>query len=159
MTDEIFMKKALCEAQKAFDFNEVPIGAVVVHEGKVIGRGHNKIERRQDPCAHAEIIAITAAAKKLGTWRLDDCELFVSVEPCLMCLGACFQSRIKRIVFGTDNIRFGGERYLRVLTEATDSPLSQGAYIRKPEVVGKVLEEECRAVLQAFFKQIRKPKE
>jgi len=147
--DEKFMKKALDEAQKAFANDEVPIGAVVVKDGKIIAKGYNKIELKQNPTAHAEIIALAAAAKKTGTWRLDDCELFVSLEPCVMCLGACFQARVKRIVFGAGDSRYGAvsnKKYIEI---------AKSAYMREPEIIGGVCQDECKELLQTFFKQVR----
>lgn len=147
--DEKFMQKALNEAKKAFANDEVPIGAVVVKDGKIIAKGYNKIELKQDPTAHAEIIALAAAAKKIGTWRLDNCELFVSVEPCVMCLGACFQARVKRIVFGAGDSRYGAISNNKYVETA------KNAYMRKPEIVGGVCQEECKNLLQTFFRRIR----
>ncbi|MDR0304834.1 MAG: nucleoside deaminase [Chitinispirillales bacterium] len=146
---EKFMKKALKEAQKAFANNEVPIGAVVVKDGKIIAKGYNKIELKQDPTAHAEIVALAAAAKKIGTWRLDDCQLFVSVEPCVMCLGACFQARVKKIVFGAGDSRFGA------ISNKNYVEIAKNVYMREPEIVGGVCEEKCKELLQTFFRQIR----
>ncbi|MDD2504280.1 MAG: nucleoside deaminase, partial [Clostridia bacterium] len=101
------MQEALVEAQKAYVFDEVPIGAVVVKDGKIIGRGHNLRERVKDPTLHAEIIAIKQAAKALGSWRLSDCDLYVTIEPCPMCAGAVLQARIRQLIFGARDPKAG----------------------------------------------------
>ncbi|MCL2844356.1 MAG: nucleoside deaminase [Chitinivibrionia bacterium] len=148
---EKYMQAAFDEAQKAFANDEVPIGAVVVRNGEIIGRGFNKIELLQDPTAHAEIIAIREAATTIGTWILDECDLYVSVEPCIMCLGAVFQSRIKSIIYGTGNSRFGA------ITDKNYIELAKTAYMREPQIIsiGGEYEEKCRDLLQTFFRQIR----
>ena len=148
---EKYIQAAYDEAQKAFANNEVPIGAVVVRGGEIIGRGFNKIELLQDPTAHAEIIAIREAAANIGTWILDECDLYVSVEPCVMCLGAVFQSRIKTVIFGTGNSRFGA------ITDKNYIELAKTAYMREPTIIagGGEYEEKCRDLLQAFFRQVR----
>ena len=147
---DFFMNEAYAEAQKAFANDEVPIGAVIVRNGEVVGRGFNKIELEQDPTAHAEIIALRDAAKNLGSWKwLEECDLYVSVEPCVMCLGAIFQSRIKTLVFGAGNSRYGaitGKNYIEI---------AKTAYMKEPLVIGGVCEEKCRDLLQNFFKKIR----
>ncbi len=97
----IWMKQALIQAQKAFEAEEIPIGAIVVHNGKIIGRGYNQREQLNDPTAHAEIIAITAAANTIGDWRLNNCSLYVTKEPCPMCAGAIINSRLEMVIFGT----------------------------------------------------------
>ena len=97
----IWMKQALVQAQKAFEAEEIPIGAIVVHNGKIIGRGYNQREQLNDPTAHAEIIAITAAANTIGDWRLNNCSLYVTKEPCPMCAGAIINSRLEMLIFGT----------------------------------------------------------
>src|SRR5690554_1889639 len=98
--DQHFMSEALTEARKALELEEVPIGAIVVYEGEIIGRGYNLKEKDQDPTAHAEMIAVREAAQKLGSWRLEGCQLYVTIEPCPMCAGAIVQARIERLVFG-----------------------------------------------------------
>lgn len=102
------MYQALKEAWKAFDVDEVPVGAVVVFQGRVIGRGHNQVEMLQDATAHAEMVALGAAAHFLGNWRLSECTLYTTVEPCIMCAGACFLSRLQRVVWGAPDLRHGG---------------------------------------------------
>jgi tRNA(adenine34) deaminase len=144
------MNLAYQEALKAFDDGEVPIGAVIVKNKKIIGRGYNKMESLNDATAHAEIIAISAAASALSTWRLNDCELYVTIEPCFMCLGAIMQSRISRIVFGAVDTRLGA-----VETNNFKDQI-QRAYSRFPEVIGNIMEKECRILIQSFFSGIRK---
>jgi len=146
---EKFMLAAYGEAQKAFANDEVPIGAVIVKDDEIIAGGFNKIELEQNPVAHAEIIAISEAAKVIGTWRLDDCELFVTLEPCVMCLGAVFQSRIKKIIYGAGDSRFGA------ISNKNYVETAKAAYMREPEIVGGILEEKCRELLQEFFRKIR----
>ena len=146
---EKFMEEAFCEAQKAFANDEVPIGAVIVKNGEIIARGYNKIELEQNPIAHAEIVAIGEAAKKIGTWRLDGCELFVTLEPCVMCLGAIFQSRIRSVFYGAGDSRFGA------ISNKNYIEIAKTAYMREPEITGGVCEEKCKELLQKFFKQIR----
>ncbi|MFB0515522.1 MAG: tRNA adenosine(34) deaminase TadA [Candidatus Neomarinimicrobiota bacterium] len=144
-----FLRLALKEAERAYEAGEVPVGAVVVQEGKVIGRGHNQREALRDPTAHAELLAITAAANHLGSWRLEGCTLYVTKEPCPMCAGAIVNSRLPRLVFGAWDDRAGccGSLY-----QLCRDP----RFSHQVEVTGGVLEEECQALLQAFFKQQRK---
>jgi tRNA(adenine34) deaminase len=147
--DEAWMKEALKEAEKALEAGEVPIGAVVVHNGKIVGRGHNRVESLRDATAHAEIIAIGAASEGIGDWRLEDSTLYVTVEPCMMCLGAMFFSRVARLVFGTWDRRggaCGGALDLGRL-KYTDRELT---------IDGGVLEQECRGFLNEFFARMRR---
>ncbi len=143
------MKAALREAVKAADEGEVPVGAVVVHAGKVIGRAHNQRECLKDPTAHAEMIALTQAAEALGRWRLDGATLYVTLEPCLMCAGALVNGRVERVVFGAADPKAGacGSLYQVGL----DSRLNH-----RFDVEGGLLEEECGAILREFFKGKRK---
>jgi len=146
--DNHWMKEALAEARKALEADEVPIGAVIVSEDRVLGRGHNRIETLKDATAHAEIIAIGAASEALGDWRLEGSTLYVTVEPCMMCLGAIFLSRISRLVFGTYDKRSG----------ACGGALELGRlkYMdRELTIEGNVLEDDCRALLQEFFVRVR----
>ncbi len=147
--DEYFMEAALREAGNAFANEEVPIGAVVVLENKIIGRGFNMIEKMQDATAHAEVIAIGAAAKEAGSWRLHECTLYVTLEPCMMCLGASLQSRVKRIVFGASDNRFGA------LVTSQHRDVAEKAYRRWPEVTGGIMAEESKELIQSFFKIVR----
>lgn len=137
------MKLALECAKEAFDLNEVPIGAIVVHEGQVIGSGYNLRESSNDITAHAEIIAIKAAANHLGRWKLDDCELYVTIKPCLMCYSAIEQSRIKTVYFGADQYSFK--------KKAFDTKLED----TNVEIIGPLLETECKTIMSDFFRRMR----
>lgn len=141
--DEFFMRAALAEAMRAYDDAEVPIGAVVVADGKIIGRGHNMTEQMNDVTAHAEMLALTAAASTLGGKYLRDCTLYVTVEPCLMCAGAIGWAQVSRIVYGAGDEKRGYECY-------TDHPFHPRA-----EVTAGVLATECAALMQSFFKKLR----
>lgn len=145
---ERFMRQALRAAEVALDENEVPVGAVIVRNGRVIGRGHNQRERLADPTAHAEILAITAAAAEIGHWRLADSTLFVTLEPCPMCAGAIVQARIPRVVFGASDPKAGACGSLYEI--CTDPRLNHRA-----DVIGGVLAEECGAILTDFFRAQR----
>ena len=145
--DEKFMKAALKCAQKASAEGEVPIGAVVIADGKIISRGHNRRTKRQIATAHAEIEAIEKACKKLGSWRIPECEIYVTLEPCPMCLGAMLNARIKKVYFGAYEAK--GRSMTAELAGAN-------LLNHKIEVQGGVLESECAAVLSGFFKDMRK---
>ena len=141
---EFYMRQALSESRKAFDENEVPVGAVIVHKDEVIGRGHNQIITLKDPTAHAEMIVITQAAAHLKNERLNDCTLYVTLEPCTMCVGAAILARIKTIVFGAWEPKTGACGSALDLTKP-------GLYNHTIEVTSGVLEPECRTILQEFF--------
>ena len=143
-----WMEAALSEAQKALDENEVPIGAVVVHKNRIVGRGHNRIEALQDATAHAEILAISSAANTLGTWRLNECELFVTIEPCMMCCGAILLSRVGRLVYGAADPRFGA-------CTSTYQLLHENKYNQTILVQSGVLEQPCAQILKEFFRKLR----
>lgn len=147
-SDERWMREALREAELAFTEGETPVGAVVVHQGRIIGRGHNQTERLADPTAHAEIVAITAAASALGSWRLLDTVLYVTVEPCVMCAGAAVLARIPRVVFGIRDPKFGGVASLFKIGQ--DERLNHTF-----EITEGVLAEEARALMQSFFRERR----
>lgn len=140
------MKSALKCAEKALQEGEVPIGAVVVLDGKVIARGHNRRTKRQIATAHAEIEAIEKACKKLKSWRIPDCELYVTLEPCPMCMGAVLNSRIKKVYFGAPEDK--GRSLTRELASAN-------LLNHTVEVEGGVMEEECREILSRFFSEMR----
>jgi len=148
------MKLALLEAEKAFEQNEVPVGALVVHKGKIIGKGFNQIELLQDPTAHAEMIALTAAANHLQSRRLEDCTLYVTLEPCPMCAGAIVLARIPTLVFGAYDPKAGACGTLMNIVE--DSRLNH-----KPHVVAGVCDRESEELLKGFFGRVRsvKPRE
>ena len=147
-----WMKMAFREAEKAFEAEEVPIGAVVVKDDKVIGRGYNQTETLKDATAHAEMIAITSATSTLENWRLKDCTLYVTKEPCLMCAGAIVNSRIKMVVFGTYDKEHGCASSLYQLCSNPKFP-------HRAAVRGGVMEEECRRLIQGFFEIQRAKKE
>jgi len=142
--DAQHMQVALAEARKALAHDDVPVGAVVVHQGEVVGAGHNERERRQDPTAHAETIALQAAARSRGSWRLLDCVLYVTLEPCAMCAGAIVLARVPRVVYGTADPKAGAAgSVLDVLAEPRLN--------HRPVVEGGVLADECAALLRDFF--------
>ena len=140
------MKSALKCAKKAFDEGEVPIGAVIVLDGKVIARGHNRRTKRQMATAHAEIEAIEKACRKLKSWRIPECELYVTLEPCPMCMGAALNARIKKIYFGAPEDK--GRSLTREIAEAN-------LLNHRVEVEGGVMEEECKKILSEFFYSMR----
>lgn len=142
------MREALDQALRAFDAGEVPVGAVIVHQDRVIAAAHNQREILRDPTAHAEILAITQAADALGSWRLLDCTLYVTLEPCPMCAGAIVQARIPRVVYGTTDPKAGACDTLYNITG--DVRLNHQA-----AVIGGVLQNEARSLLQEFFAQQR----
>ena len=144
----IFMQAAINEALKAEAIAEVPIGAVVVHQGKIIGRGHNLREHSQDATSHAEMFAIREACKALENWRLEDCQLFVTLEPCPMCSGGMILSRIEEVYFGAYDPKGGTAGTLMNLL--TDARFNHRAYVE-----GGILEEECGQLLTNFFRQLR----
>jgi tRNA(adenine34) deaminase len=146
--NERWMKQALVEAQRAYEADEVPVGAVVVHDGKIIGKGHNQIEVLQDPTAHAEMIAITAAANHLESRRLEKCTLYVTLEPCVMCAGAIVHARIPTLVFGAYDPKAGACGTLFNLVE--DKRLNHQVH-----VVGGVSDKESEELLKGFFGRVR----
>ena len=148
---EKFMKEALKEAKKAYKKLEIPVGAVIVKDGKIIARGHNLKETKEDTTKHAEIIAIQKASKKLSAWRLIDCEMYVTLEPCAMCAGAIINSRIKKVYIGTMDEKTGAVGSVLNLFE--DYPFNH-----KVEVEKGILQEECKNMLKQFFKELRKSK-
>ena len=147
-----FMEEAVAEAQKALRLTEVPVGAVIVRDGKVIGRGHNRTETAKDPTAHAEMIAIRQAAAALGGWRLLDCRMYVTTEPCSMCAGAIVLARIPYLYIGTMNPKAGacGSLYNIV----SDSRLNH-----RVSVTTGVMEDTCRQMMQSFFQKLKAVRE
>lgn len=143
-TDEKWMKLALGEAQKAFDEGEVPVGALVIKDSQIIGKGHNQRERLRDPTAHAEILAITAAANYLGDWRLNGCTLYVTKEPCAMCAGALVNSRVEKVVFGCYD---ESEGCCGSLYQICADP----RFPHRTAVKGGILKEGCQELLTTFF--------
>jgi tRNA(adenine34) deaminase len=142
------MQEAIREGKNALRSGDVPVGAVVVHEGRIIGRGHNQVELLSDPTAHAEMIAITAATATLGEKWLRDATLYVTVEPCSMCAGACVLARLKRVVYGVQDIKTGAHSSLFNLLN--DPRLNHSV-----EVIPGVLKEECAALMMDFFEKLR----
>lgn len=147
--DERFLEAALAEARAAADEGEVPVGAVVVWDGRIIGRGHNRVEATQDPTAHAEIIAIGAACQTVKSWRLDGATLYATLEPCHMCAGAIVLARIPRLVYGARDPKAGACGSLALVPQ--DLRLNHRA-----EIVPGVLAPECGAILEAFFQAKRR---
>ena len=147
--DQKWMRFALEEAKLAFKKNEVPVGAVIVHQGKVIGKGYNQTESLRDATAHAEILAVGSASDFLKSWRLENCSIYVTVEPCIMCAGAIVLSRIKRLAFGAYDLKNGacGSLY---------DVLRDKRLNHQVEVENGVLEKECVEIIHSFFKKLRK---
>ena len=135
---EYYMKIAIKEANKAFKNNEVPVGAVIVKNNKIIAKAYNRREKTKNVINHAEIIAVTKACKKTKNWRLDDCEIYITMEPCMMCSGAIQQSRIKKIIYGVKNEKYGYSSNLKNI-----------------EIISQICENECKNLVQSFFKKKR----
>ncbi|UVI33508.1 tRNA adenosine(34) deaminase TadA [Paenibacillus spongiae] len=142
------MREAMAEAMKAEAIGEVPIGAIIVKDGEIIGRGYNLRETTLDPTAHAEMIAIREASNRLGAWRLLDCTLYVTLEPCPMCAGALVQGRMHKVVYGTTDPKAGCAGTLMNL-------LQEPRFNHETELVSGVLQEECAALLTNFFRKLR----
>jgi len=142
--DEYFMRLALREAERAMEHEDVPIGAVIVHDGEVLATGRNERELRQDPTAHAEVLALREAAEKLGSWRVLESVLYVTLEPCAMCAGAIVLARVPRVVFGAWDPKAGAAGSVLDI-------LAQPQLNHRPEVAGGLLAEECGALLTSFF--------
>lgn len=149
--EEKFMKEALKEAKKAYNKLEVPVGAVIVKDGQIIARAHNLKESKKDTTKHAEILAIQKASKKLDSWRLLDCEMYVTLEPCTMCAGAIIQARVGKLYIGTMDYKTGACG--SVLNVLEDYPFNH-----KVEYETGILKDECENILQQFFKELRKNK-
>ncbi|MCB7305794.1 tRNA adenosine(34) deaminase TadA [Bariatricus massiliensis] len=147
--DERFMKEAVKQAKKAWKIEEVPIGCVIVYEGKIIGRGYNRRTTDKNTLAHAELLAIKRASKKMGDWRLEDCTMYVTLEPCQMCSGAIIQARIKRVVVGCMNPKAGCAGSILNLLQMEE-------FNHQAELETGVLEEECSLLMKEFFKELRK---
>ena len=150
MTDEAYMQIALELARQAYEINEVPVGAIVVKKstGKIIGKGYNRREIDKNPLAHAEIAAIKQAAETLGGWRLLDCDIYVTLEPCPMCCGAIINSRIERVIFGAFDSKSGS---VESIINMFDLPFNQ-----KPKIVSGIMQKECSEILSDFFTELRK---
>jgi len=150
--EELWMKEALKEAKKAFQKKEVPVGAVVIYDNKLIGRGYNQVETLNDPTAHAEILAIGAASNYLNSWRLTGASIYVTVEPCIMCAGAIQLARLDKLFFGSLDPKKGGCGSLYNLLQ--DTRLNH-----QVKTISGVLEKDCHILLNQFFTEIRKKKE
>ena len=150
-TDEKFMKAALTQAKKAYALDEVPIGCVIVQNGKIIARGYNRRNTDKNTLAHAELTAIKKASKKTGDWRLEQCTMYVTLEPCQMCAGAIVQARIPKVYIGTMNPKAGCAGSLLNL-------LQFPAFNHQVEIETGILQEECSAILTGFFKEMRDKK-
>ena len=143
-----FMREAIKEAKKAELIDEVPIGCVIVKDDKVIARGHNVRETKKTPLGHAEIIAIDKASKKLGAWRLQDCDIYITLEPCIMCAGAIIQSRIRHMYYGAKDPKGGA-------IESSINVLEAKSINHHPEITSGILEEECSNIISQYFKRKR----
>ena len=152
MTDEYYMREALKEAFKAFDLDEVPVGAVLVHNDKILARGHNQVELLQDATAHAEMLCITSGAAALENWRLTGATLYCTLEPCCMCAGAMLSSRIRRLVYGAPDLRLG-------VCGSWINLFDKEHPMHSIEIVKGVLEAESAALMREFFQRARKKKE
>lgn len=147
--DQYFMRQALKEAKKAYDADEVPVGAVLVLGDKILAKGHNQVELLQDATAHAEMICLTSGSAALSNWRLLDTTLYTTIEPCIMCAGALLAARVKKVVWGAPDIRLGGGGSLVDI-------FSQKHPMHEIEIKKGVLEEECAALMKDFFQKKRK---
>lgn len=151
MTHEYYMREALIQAKKAYSIGETPIGAVIVQNGIIISRGYNKRETKKNSLCHAEISAINKACRRLGGWRLPQCTLYVTLEPCCMCSGAIIQSRI-------DNVYFGAFDYKSGCAGSVVNMFEHGLFNYNVNIYGGILEKECSELLSDFFKELRKKK-
>lgn len=147
--NEKYMKEAIKQAKKAYAIGEVPIGCVIVYENKIIGRGYNRRTIDKNPLAHAEMIAIKKASKKMGDWRLEDCTMYVTLEPCQMCSGAIVQARMKKVVVGCMNPKAGCAGSILNLLQVEK-------FNHQVELEIGVLQEECSMMMKNFFKELRK---
>ena len=148
MNDDIyFMREALKEAERAYKIDEVPIGAVIVYQGEIIARAHNLRQTKQVTASHAEMLAIDKACKAIGSWRLEECTLYVTLEPCPMCAGTAIQSRLKRLVYGAKDDKNGAH--------LSSIELFKGDFNHKVEVEGGLLADEAQKLLKDFFKALR----
>ena len=150
LPDEYFMREALRQAQKGYAAEEVPVGAVVVRGGKIIARSHNQVELLKDATAHAEMLALTQAEAAVGDWRLIDCDLYVTKEPCAMCAGALVHTRIRRVIFGCTDPAAG-------TAGSVINLLQMPAFNHRCEITSGVLQKECATILQDFFRKRREP--
>ena len=151
LSHDFYMKEALRQAKKAYALEEAPIGCVIEYQGKIIARGYNKRNTKKSPLAHAELLAIQKASKKLGDWRLEECTMYITLEPCQMCAGAIVQARIPRVVIGAMNAKAGcAGSVLKLLNVAQ--------FNHQVEVVYGVMQEECSQMMSDFFRELRRKK-
>lgn len=155
MTDEYFMLQALKEAKKAYDEDEVPVGAVVTLNDKIISRGHNQVERLNDPTAHAEIIALTSAFNFLGSKYLPEASIYITVEPCLMCAGALYWCKIMKVVYGAPDTKNGYRKYIEPCPTLEQIGVAPRPFHPKTIVIDGVLSLECASLMKDFFKAKR----
>src|ERR1700712_3496516 len=155
MTDEYFMLQALKEAKKAYSEGEVPVGAVITIKEKIIARGHNQVERLMDPTAHAEIIALTSAFNFLGSKYLPDATIYITLEPCLMCSGALYWSKIQKVVYGAPDVKNGYRKFILPCPSIEEIGVAPRPFHPKTIVVNGVLAGECAMLLTEFFKERR----
>jgi tRNA(adenine34) deaminase len=148
LPDEYFMREALRQAQKAYATDEVPVGAVIVREGKIIARAYNQVELLKDATAHAEMLVLTQAEDAVGGWRLTDCDLYVTKEPCAMCAGALVHTRVRRVIFGCTDPSAGAAGSVINLLQMPD-------FNHRSEITSGILQKECAAILQEFFRKRR----
>ena len=146
--DVTFMRQAIKLAKKGRELNEVPVGAIVTFKGEIVGEGYNKCIQNHDPTGHAEVIAMRAAAKHIGNYRLNECNLYVTLEPCLMCLGACVHARISKLIYGADDHKIGA-------VKSSQGQINSTKLNHKFQIVSGILKDECAEVLSSFFKQKR----
>lgn len=149
--DEKYMKEAIRQAKKAASIGDVPIGCVIVYDGKVIARGYNKRNKNKTVLAHAELLTMAKACKVIGDWRLEECTMYITLEPCQMCAGAIVQARIKRVVIGSMNPKAGCAGSILNLLEMSE-------FNHQVEVARGILQEECSEMLSSFFRELRKKK-
>jgi tRNA(adenine34) deaminase len=155
MTDEYYMLQAIKEAKKAFDEDEVPVGAVIVMNEKIIARGHNQVERLKDCTAHAEIIALTSAFNWLGSKYLPDASIYITVEPCLMCAGALYWSKVRAVVFGADDEKNGYKKYITPCPSLEALGVAPWPFHPKTELRQGILKSECAELMKSFFRYRR----
>ena len=151
MFPEFYMNQALAEARQAYDSGEIPVGAVIVKDHNIIGRGHNRTEELKNPLAHAEMIAIQQALNGVGGWRLVDCDLYVTLEPCAMCAGALVHARIRNVYIGTPDLKTGA-------CGSVMNILQNGQLNHKAEIKMGIRQQECELLLKTFFKELRRKK-
>jgi len=155
MTDQYYMLQALKEAKKAYEDGEVPVGALVVIDHKIIARGHNQVERLNDTTAHGEMIALTSAFNFLGSKYLQDATIYITLEPCLMCAGAMFWSKVGRVVYGADDEKNGYKKYIIPCPSLEDLGVAPWPFHPKTQLAHGILKEECASLMKDFFKAKR----